>query len=353
MGGEEELTEIRTKSSNNVGTFVTKDIQRGRVVLRECPFAKTSDAVLRFHTTPNPTGNAKIDAEIRSLQRVITTAGQTRQAAMLRMEKEGKGSFQDLYPPHVRAALDRMCVYAYQHLFNSLPESTQKKWLSLHDGFQDVPLGMESSVGIFGLKSPKGQQLNGTIGTSLGKKGKDKNEGRFSVRTKRKGDNGNIITEDLWIKKENIKTVYGTCRSNAFSDGLFDKICRINHSCKPNATKLSMAGVNNVLDQQLPPDKRLAPSKPNEFGVLSNREIKAGEELTVSYLGKRIETRSTKTRREELCEKYGFHCECEACQNRTEQLRKLGMCITKLPRPVQTVHWSLHMPTTLSLTASQ
>jgi len=312
--GDEELTEIRSKSSNNVGTYVTKDIERGRVILRECPFAKTAELVLRFLSTPTPTGNAKSDEEIRSLQHAITTAGQTRQGAMLRREKEGSGSFQDLYPPRVRAALDRLCIYAYQHEFDSLPETIQKKWLSLHDAFQDIPLGMETSVGIFGLQSPKGRLLNGTVGTSLGKRGKDKNEGRFSVRTKRKDDNGNIISEDLWIKKENIKTVYGTCRSNAFSNGLFEKICRINHNCKPNATELSMEGVTDVLDKQLPLDNRLAPSKPNEYGVLSNREIKAGEELTISYLGKRIETRSTKTRREELREKYGFHCECEACQ---------------------------------------
>lgn len=230
------------------------------------------------------------------------------------MKRTGNEKFNELFSPQARAALDKLSAYAYQHVFNLQSESIKKKWLSLHDAFQDVPLGIESPVGIFGLKSPKGMQLNHTIGTSCGKIGTGKNVDRFSVRAVRKNEEGDIVTEDLWIKNENLKTVYGTCRSNVWPTGLFEKSSRINHSCCPNATMLSVEKLNQDLDKQLPPDMRLPPGKPNEYAIIPVREIQAGEEVTLSYLGGRVQSRSTEARRETLREKYVFTCECEACK---------------------------------------
>jgi len=270
--------------------------------------------MIHFHTNPSPTGDTAIDEEIQSLQRIVRMTAQRHQGAMLRMKRTGNEKINELFSPQARGALDKLYAYAYQHEFNLQPESIKKKWLSLHDAFQDVPLGMESPVGIFGLKSPKGMQLNDTIGTSYGKIGTGKNEGRFSVRTVMTNEEGAMVTEDLWIKMENLKTVYGTCRSNVFPSGLFEKSSRINHSCCPNATMLSVERLNQDLDNQLPPNMRLAPGKPNEYAIIPVREIQAGEEVTLSYLGPHVESRSTEARRETLREKYRFTCECEACK---------------------------------------
>lgn len=321
------MIEIRAKSPNSVGIFATEDIEEGTVIIRECPlFADMLQKMLHFHTSSTPTGVTAIDEEIQSLQHIIRISGQRHQVAMLRSKREGNEHFNEMFPVRARAALDKLSVYAYQHEFNQLPESVQKKWLSLHDAFQDVPIGMESPVGIFGLKSPKGEKLNGTIGTSLGKRGTGKDKGRYSVRTAKKNETEGNVTEDLWIKRENLKTVYGTCRSNTFQSGLFEKICRINHSCLSNTTMMSVEKLNRVLmmsveklnrglESQLPPDVGLTPAQPNEQAIVPvNIGIKVGEELTLNYLGKCIATRSTKTRRETLREKYGFTCECEACK---------------------------------------
>eukprot|EP00579_Thalassiosira_antarctica_P014566 CAMPEP_0201930774 /NCGR_PEP_ID=MMETSP0903-20130614/25826_1 /ASSEMBLY_ACC=CAM_ASM_000552 /TAXON_ID=420261 /ORGANISM="Thalassiosira antarctica, Strain CCMP982" /LENGTH=277 /DNA_ID=CAMNT_0048469911 /DNA_START=39 /DNA_END=868 /DNA_ORIENTATION=- len=267
----------------------TEDIKEGTDIFREFAFfPNLQQKLLQFVSRSAPTGDPATDAEIQSLLRLVRMTAQ---------RNPGKAHLNNEYPPKARAALDKVNMYANLHEFNLQPESVQKKWLSLHDAFQVVPLNMETPVGIFGLKSPKGKQLNNTIGTSLGTMGASKNEGRFRVRTVRKNETGDIVTEDLWTKKENLKTVHGTCCSNAFTSGLFEKICRINHSCRPN-TK-----IRTVTD-----------SEPEEYAVIAFCDIEAGEGLTLSYLQQRSESRSTEIRREELLEKYGFRCECEACE---------------------------------------
>ena len=60
--------------------------------------------------------------------------------------------------------------------------------------------------------------------------------------------------------------------------------------------------------------KQLKAENPNECITVAQGDIKAGDQLTLSYLfvgaGKDV-----KTRREELREKYGFECLCPACIN--------------------------------------
>lgn len=310
------MIEVRAKSTNNVGTFATEDIEEGTIILRECPlFPDLQENSSHFNRSPAPTGDAEIDAEIRSLQRVGAMAAKTHEEAMSRMERTGNASFHEVFPPQARAALDRLSLHAYQHKFNMQPESIKKKWLSLHDAFQDVPMGIESSVGIFGLKSEKGKQLNDTIGTCLGIVGSGRNTGRVSVRTVRHTEMGDTARKDLWIKRENLKTVYGTCRSNRFATGIFEKTSRINHSCCPNTAMLCMKKLEEGIPAHMRAAMGFAPSKPGEYVIVSEREIRAGEELTLSYLGGQpVKTRSTESRREILCEKYCFTCECEACK---------------------------------------
>jgi hypothetical protein len=319
--------ETRAKSQNGVGTFAVRDIKKGTVILRECPFvADLQRIMIHFHTDPAPTGDPAIDEEIRSLKREVESAIHSRQCDVSRMAEtmaNGGGVVVDdrRPPPRARAALDKLNELAVRHEFDSRPESIQEKWLSLHDAFRVIPSGSESPVGISGLVSPKGRRLNDTIGTSLGKTGTGKNSGRFSVRTARKDERGVVTMEDVWIKRENLTTVYGTCRSNSFLSGmLFERACRINHSCRPNAVLVPVEKLIRYLEHKfgdrVPPDVLLAPGKPNEHAVLSDRDIRSGEEITLNYLGSRDESRSTEARREILLQKYGFNCECEACERR-------------------------------------
>ena len=265
--------------------------------------------MLQFQTHPCPTGNAEVDTEIQSLQRTVRMAAKDRETQMLR--GGSPEHFSTLFPPNVRTAMDRINEYQARYTFSMMDESIQKKWLSLHDAFQDVPVDMECPVGIVDLKSSKGQLLNGTIGTSLGKRGTGTNEGRFQVSTTRKdGETGEVIKSKLWIKKENLKTVYGTERSNVFDCGLFEELSRINHSCCPNTTMVSVNGLNDTL----PMGMKLDHAKPEEQALVSERDIKAGEEITLSYLGARNECRSTEIRRETLLEKYCFACKCKVCE---------------------------------------
>ncbi|KAF4631304.1 hypothetical protein G7Y89_g6836 [Cudoniella acicularis] len=84
-------------------------------------------------------------------------------------------------------------------------------------------------------------------------------------------------------------------RSNAYNTGpnrigLFPECARINHDCTPNS--------GNYWSQKQ--GKRI---------IFASRLIKAGEEITVSYIPL---LKKTAIRRERLAQ-YGFVCSCEAC----------------------------------------
>lgn len=83
-------------------------------------------------------------------------------------------------------------------------------------------------------------------------------------------------------------------RTNAYNTddqiGLFPKIARINHSCRPNTSYYW--------------SKRL-----NKRVVYASRKIKKGEEYFVSYIG----LLSTHEERQKRLDRYGFKCTCEAC----------------------------------------
>jgi hypothetical protein len=83
-------------------------------------------------------------------------------------------------------------------------------------------------------------------------------------------------------------------RSNAYKTGenigLFPKIARINHSCRPNTSYYWNAKLNRRI-------------------VYANRKIKKGEELFDSYISLLL----THEERQKRLEPYGFTCSCEAC----------------------------------------
>ena len=103
-----------------------------------------------------------------------------------------------------------------------------------------------------------------------------------------------------------MKTVDGILYSNSFggtADGtrasvLFETLSRANHSCAPNI------------------DMQTDAARGHRARVTALRDIDAGEELLLSYLGSvgsaRME-RPVEERRAELRRKYRFHCECARC----------------------------------------
>lgn len=91
-------------------------------------------------------------------------------------------------------------------------------------------------------------------------------------------------------------------RSNAYNTGqeigLFPKIARINHSCRPNTSYFWNERLN----------KRI---------VYATRRIEEGEEFSVSY----IPLLHSHDDRQKRLNQYGFKCTCEACAARTDELR--------------------------------
>ncbi|KAF1850514.1 SET domain-containing protein [Cucurbitaria berberidis CBS 394.84] len=83
-------------------------------------------------------------------------------------------------------------------------------------------------------------------------------------------------------------------RTNAYNTGkeigLFPKIARINHSCRPNTSYYWSERLN----------KRI---------VYATRKIKQGEEFSVSYIPLLL----TQKERQARLDRYGFKCHCEAC----------------------------------------
>jgi hypothetical protein len=83
-------------------------------------------------------------------------------------------------------------------------------------------------------------------------------------------------------------------RTNAYNTGarigLFPKIARINHGCRPNTSYYWNEKLN----------KRI---------VYATRKIKAGEEFFVSYISLLL----TQEERQKQLDRYGFKCHCEAC----------------------------------------
>jgi hypothetical protein len=92
-------------------------------------------------------------------------------------------------------------------------------------------------------------------------------------------------------------------RSNAYKTGedigLFPKIARINHSCRPNTSYYWNAKLN----------KRV---------VYANRKINKGEELFDSYIPLLL----TREERQKYLDPYGFKCNCEACAMGNEAMRE-------------------------------
>lgn len=81
-----------------------------------------------------------------------------------------------------------------------------------------------------------------------------------------------------------------------------------NHSCEPNATRL--------------PATTLDDFTANEGGLISVRQINAGEEICWSYLPEPTLQTPLKFRQQTLKNEFGFKCTCQRCQRERSSLKK-------------------------------
>ena len=276
---------------SNIGLFASDDILKDTVIFREVPFYSFGmEKVMHYMLKKNPTGHPELDKEIRELQLRINVA--------TRNHENNGSSFGEEYPPESRLLLDRLQEIITETAFESESKNVQEKWMALHDAHQHIR--KNTSVGIFGLSSEKGKTINGSIAHCIGF---DKSKKRYIVEH---STISSKAPEKLLLKKENIKTVSGIVRSNIYQEGLFENRCRLNHSCNGNTKTCTISEYNKLLG------RNLIATHSNECITFAKEDIKAGEELTCSYLckgaGKRLQIR-----REELYEKYKFFCKCDTC----------------------------------------
>jgi hypothetical protein len=94
--------------------------------------------------------------------------------------------------------------------------------------------------------------------------------------------------------------LYRIFKANAFGDGretwLLARVCRINHSCVPNSTTVSEPAAEE-----------------HEVSVVAERDIAAGEEITISYNNDMCEVATARERAVLFRNQYGFTCACEVC----------------------------------------
>jgi hypothetical protein len=111
-------------------------------------------------------------------------------------------------------------------------------------------------------------------------------------------------------------------RSNAYNTGddhvgIFPKIARINHSCKPNS--------GNFWSK-----------KKSHRIIYAFRDIEEGEEITVSYIPL---LKSIQERHARLYQ-YGFTCDCSACQSSESSMRR-----TKISNTIEILEQKVHLQT--------
>jgi len=114
-----------------------------------------------------------------------------------------------------------------------------------------------------------------------------------------------LITE-ITKSDEKLAKIVRIYVTNAFSDGVYIKRSRFNHSCKPNAYQCRTYDGTHINDRT------------SLIVAISN--IKAGEEITISYrMGKYLiewvnGLRKKKERQKELLKGFHFVCSCNLCQ---------------------------------------
>lgn len=98
--------------------------------------------------------------------------------------------------------------------------------------------------------------------------------------------------------------VWGIYKTNTFTDGVYLKMSRFNHSCRPNADIFGNQDANNSTD------------------LRALRKIRQGEEITICYIDENRSVWSREERRAEMKTFYNFDCNCEGCDMTEEQVQQ-------------------------------
>ncbi|KAK1596432.1 SET domain-containing protein 5 [Colletotrichum navitas] len=105
-------------------------------------------------------------------------------------------------------------------------------------------------------------------------------------------------------------------RTNAYTMpggtvGIFPRVAKVNHSCRPNAGAATVGGGGGGSGDE-GPARRI---------VYAARDIRAGEEVTVTYAPL---AQTTDERRARLAQ-WGFTCDCAACEARDDDEQRVEM----------------------------
>ena len=114
-----------------------------------------------------------------------------------------------------------------------------------------------------------------------------------------------MALSDVHAESEEKKTPGGILRTNGIDDdenhaNLYEQLSRMNHSCSPNALRVSTDGQGGV-------------------AVVANKDIGEGEEVLINYMDGADDGLPVEERRKHLSRQYHFHCTCDLCmeQERT------------------------------------
>ncbi|XP_059819411.1 histone-lysine N-methyltransferase SMYD1b isoform X1 [Hypanus sabinus] len=121
-------------------------------------------------------------------------------------------------------------------------------------------------------------------------------------------------SSDQQVGTQSISHIFGVINCNGFtiSDqrglqavgvGLFPNLCLVNHDCWPNCTVMLNNGNHDAVNSMFHTQMRIE--------LRANQQIKAGEEMTVSYVDF---LNLSADRRKMLKKHYYFDCSCEHCQ---------------------------------------
>ena len=108
--------------------------------------------------------------------------------------------------------------------------------------------------------------------------------------------------KELKEADEMINKIIDIYTGNNFQNGLSIKTSRLNHSCKPNAIN------SNAVNSEF-----------NEVWAICN--IKAGQEITISYKEDGLFGLRTTRNRQKILRTWGFTCICEFCQESDDDER--------------------------------
>ncbi|KAF3318351.1 hypothetical protein TWF173_007769 [Orbilia oligospora] len=150
---------------------------------------------------------------------------------------------------------------------------------------------------LFTIPSPPIPSLETSISKTLDSLSKEKQSAYHSLHNNYQSPSSSTSK----IKTPPLSGIFKTnaipCGYNSSIAGIYLTICLINHSCIPN----TYHNWNENLEQET---------------IHAIRPIKAGEEITISYISESM----SNPRRKRLQECFGFDCQCQLCTSDPKQL---------------------------------